>query len=396
MITELTRQSIIDELSIRGISWSGRLSEVDFLSRLYRLETLPSTDPRYKDMAGDIYQHRINNPEDWEDLWVFNDTRLELDQDDKFLSFLAETIHPVVRTETEVTELLTIYNNYLRKDGYELVVKSHISGRPVYAHRKTGGIIEVDAVLESKQAYRLLAKAKQKLETDLEGSIDNSRAAIESAIAEIYTTITGEEFGNGGSLADSFKRIKDLLALTENRFTNEHIKATLRSLVGLIVGLDGMSNEMGDRHTRPTKPEKRHAQLCFNSAVTLVDFLYNTLEYRFENGISLFDKLIQILDTGNNRLLTGPDLLNEPQIKKLLLSFDANIKNILKQRFIHEYEINNFRQSDVFFTAMELLIGSLTQSDIDQIIKRHENNSQACGLVVFRKLIKKNRPDLNI
>ena len=396
-ITEITRQSIIDELTIKGIAWNGRIDEVEFLSRLYKLEELPSTDSRFKNMAGDIFQHRIYNPEDWDDWWIFRDTRLELAEDEKFLAFLAETIHPVVRAETDVTELLDIYNNYIRRDGYELGVTRYISGRPIYIGHKVGNIIDINKTIpEAKQAYRLLEKAKEKLADDFEGSIDNSRAAIESSIAEIYTVITGEDFGNGGSLAEGFKRIKDLLALTENRFTNDNIKATIRSLVGLIGGIDGMSNDMGDRHTRPTKPEKRHAQLCFNSAVTVVDFLYNTLEYRFEDGISLFDKLIQVLETGNNRLLTGQDLLEQPQVKKLLLSFDANIKNILRKKFIEEYEINNFRQSDIFFSAMELILDNLTQREMERIFVIHKNNSQACGMPHFIVMITNKRPDLKI
>lgn len=396
-ITEITRQSIIDELNIKGVLWSGRINEVEFLGRLYKLEELPSNDPRYKDMTGDIYQHRVNNPEDWDDWWVFKDKRLNLQDDNALLKFLAESIHPVVRAEDDVPELLDMYNKYLLRDGYEIAVSKQISGRPIFSGHKVGNVIDIsETIPKDKQAYRLLDKARTKLVDDFEGSIDNSRAAIECTIAEIYTTITGEEFGKGGSIADGFKRIKDLLALTENRFTNESIKATIRSLTGIISGVDGMSNEMGDRHIRPTKPEKRHAQLCLNAAVTVVDFLYNTLEYRFENGISLFDKLIQILETDENRLLTEQKLFDQPQIKKLLLSFDANIRNILKDKFIEEYEINRFRQSDIFFSAMEILMDNLTQNDIKKIIKKHSDNNQACGLPNFKELVIRNRTDLEV
>jgi hypothetical protein len=87
-ISELTRRDIFD--SLRGVDIYGRLEETEFLSRLYDLEKLPSSDSRFKDAAGDIWQHRVNNY-DWQDGWVFDDWRFNLrDGDDEILlRFLA-------------------------------------------------------------------------------------------------------------------------------------------------------------------------------------------------------------------------------------------------------------------------------------------------------------------
>ena len=76
-ISELTRRDIIDAMKVEGIDWSGRLDEPQFLMRLFDLNALPSTDPRFSDAAGDIWQHRINN-DDWDDDWVFYDRRFNL------------------------------------------------------------------------------------------------------------------------------------------------------------------------------------------------------------------------------------------------------------------------------------------------------------------------------
>src|SRR3954452_24076830 len=99
-ISQLTRRDIVDAMIVEKINWSGRLEEQEFLSRLFNLASLPSLDHRFTDAAGDIWQHRINN-HDWEDDWVFYDTRFSLmnGDDETFLSFLCETIHPVVRTD---------------------------------------------------------------------------------------------------------------------------------------------------------------------------------------------------------------------------------------------------------------------------------------------------------
>jgi hypothetical protein len=54
-----TRQNIIDGLKIDQAGWSGRLEDVESLQRLFNLESLPSNDSRFKDAAGDVWQHRL-------------------------------------------------------------------------------------------------------------------------------------------------------------------------------------------------------------------------------------------------------------------------------------------------------------------------------------------------
>ncbi|MFC1989159.1 hypothetical protein ACFLVW_01115 [Chloroflexota bacterium] len=97
-ITEVTRRAIIDYLSL-GIHWSGRLEEDGFLSGIYDLTQIPSTDHRYSNAGGDIRQHRRNN-NDWPDGWVFTDQRFNIlwASDEEFLKLLCETVHPVVRS----------------------------------------------------------------------------------------------------------------------------------------------------------------------------------------------------------------------------------------------------------------------------------------------------------
>jgi len=139
-ISELTRRDIIDAVQIEQISWEGRLDETAFLSRLYDLQKLPSTDNRFKDAQGDIWQHRVNNY-DWEDDWVFYDSRFELQtgDDEIFLRFLCETIHPVVRQDvTEAERICQLYNQYLKNDGFQIIEKTRLSGKPVFIGRLIG------------------------------------------------------------------------------------------------------------------------------------------------------------------------------------------------------------------------------------------------------------------
>ncbi len=125
----------VDESSTKyKICYYGRLEEIDFLSRLYNLKTMPSNDSRFRNALGDIQQHTINN-DDWEADWVFTDSRFQLNNgdDEILLNFLCEMFNPVVRNETQPwRKFLEIFNELLKADGYELIEKSHISGRAVY------------------------------------------------------------------------------------------------------------------------------------------------------------------------------------------------------------------------------------------------------------------------
>lgn len=145
MISEATRRDIIDLIMAENISWSGRLNQPDFLSRIYDLNALPSTDYRYQTAAGDIYKHQVLN-DDWAADWVFYDQRFNLLRcpDSEFIRFLCETIHPVVRPSPEEAErLLNLYNGQLRGDGWELVIVREIAGRPVFGGHEISGDIEV-------------------------------------------------------------------------------------------------------------------------------------------------------------------------------------------------------------------------------------------------------------
>ena len=149
-ITEITRRDIFS-LFIYGMDieeffdskrikygYYGRLSEIDFLKRIYDLKSLQSFDNRFDDAEGDIWQHTINN-DDYEEGWVFEDARFELlnGDDEVLLKFLCTVFHPAVRNENGYwKEFLEAVNGLLRADGYELYSESKISGRDVFGWRK--------------------------------------------------------------------------------------------------------------------------------------------------------------------------------------------------------------------------------------------------------------------
>jgi hypothetical protein len=139
-LSEITRIALFDDIVALPLHWSGRFEEPQFLGRLYKLSDLPSTDKRFADAEGDIYQHTVNN-DDWQKDWVFYDGRFNLREDEVLFRFLCETVHPAVRmNRDEALQLVTMYNEHLRHDGYELSQSGEISGRPIYTVRETGAV----------------------------------------------------------------------------------------------------------------------------------------------------------------------------------------------------------------------------------------------------------------
>lgn len=130
-----TRRNILDGFLITRISWNGNLDQPSFLGRLYDLSQLPSYDPRYKTASQDIHKHTVMN-DDWPEEWIFTDERFNLlhENDKEFLDFLCLTLHPTVRQDNEeLTTLLEIYTNNLKRDGFTLDKTEEIAGRPIFS-----------------------------------------------------------------------------------------------------------------------------------------------------------------------------------------------------------------------------------------------------------------------
>ncbi|GAB3900979.1 hypothetical protein GCM10029964_089120 [Kibdelosporangium lantanae] len=128
---------------LAATAWSGVLSEVKFLDRLYDLDALPTTDARttlYPTARADIAQHCRDDNNDWKGFWVLEDDRFGLSTNDAaLLRFLAEMLHPEVRLDlAEVEQLHKFFNQILLHDGYEIVRVDVISGAPVFDGRRIG------------------------------------------------------------------------------------------------------------------------------------------------------------------------------------------------------------------------------------------------------------------
>lgn len=291
------RTNIMDGLRIEGVRWHGVIDEVEFLSRLYDLQKLPSNDSRYTDAAGDIWQHCINN-EDWPDYWVFTDQRFGLSDGsaETFLRFLAETVHPVVRPNRDTTvKLVTLYNDQLAKVGWEIVEEEKIGGRPRFTFRKVDNqsrravsrARSVADALDAGWMARAIQRMEQAIESDPELAIGTAKELVESCCKSILKQ-RGVSFSKGADLNDLTSLLVKELKLVPDGISDEakgadNIRLILRNLTQLPHNLAKLRGLYGTGHGRDGNHrglQPRHARLAVASAVAFIDFVADTHRQR--------------------------------------------------------------------------------------------------------------------
>ena len=296
VITDVTRRDIIDYFTVSGTAWSGGMDEADFLERLYSMEEVPSTDPRYKSAAGDIYQHRVNNL-DWPDDWVFDDERFGLAaSDEKLLRFLAETVHPVVRRDKdEVLVLVQELNNRLRQDGWELAEAEKISGRSCYAAQRirSGAVMAVTRarvaadVLDAAWMHGEIARMTKAADADPSLAIGTAKELVETCCKTILSR-RNVEIPKGADLPKLVKMTATELQLIPDGISEaakgaDVIRSILRNLATLTQSLAELRSLYGTGHGRDGKYrglQPRHARLAVASAIAFVDFVVETFRER--------------------------------------------------------------------------------------------------------------------
>jgi hypothetical protein len=292
-ISQITRRDIVDALLVEQIGWSGRLEESEFLSRLYNLASLPSKDAGFGDASGDIWQHRVNN-HDWENDWVFYDSRFNLlnADDDAFLAFLCETIHPVVRPDpSEAERICQLYNEFLRNDGFQIVEKTRLSGRPVYTGRFVGvGITPAVAAAKSTlgstdpgYVFQQITRMEAAVVNDPALAIGTAKELVESCCK---TILQDREiaFAASADLPELVKLTAKALELAPDDVPAkakavETIKRLLSNLGTIAQGLAELRNQYGTGHGKAAGAKglgSRHAKLAVGAASTLAVFLAET------------------------------------------------------------------------------------------------------------------------
>ena len=300
-ISEITRRNIFDFLEVEEFWWSGRLEEAEFLSRIYDLEKIESHDSRFENAAGDIWQHRVNNPDDWPDDWIYHDDRFNLMgcDDSVFLNFLCEMIHPLVRLNSaEINKMVQLFNDNLKVDNFEIVEKTRISDRPIFVGRlkitgkdsiqKKGN--EIKKILNAEYVSQQINLMESSIEVAPHISIGLAKELIETSCKSIFDE-TNVKCYKDWDLGKLMKETAKLLKLTPSDIPNEtkaasSIKQILGSLSSVIQGIAEVRNEYGSGHGKDGRfkgLQPRHAKLAVGAASTLAIYLLETHELKNKN-----------------------------------------------------------------------------------------------------------------
>lgn len=291
------RVNVLDGLRLENVAWNGQLDDVEFLSRLFDLQQLPSTDSRYKDAAGDIWQHRYNN-DDWERDWVFTDGRFRLIDGpaEQFLRFLCEVVHPVVRPDRdEALKLVLHFNDQLRLAGWELYEEERIAGRSRFSYRQlrsssSRAVLRAKSVADALNAG-WMAKEIERLENAVDRdpalAIGTAKELVETCCKSILTK-RGIPFTKSDDLGDLTKKLTKELQLVPEGITDatkgaENIRMILRNLTQLTNNLAQLRGLYGTGHGRDGQHrglQPRHARLAVASAVAFIDFVSETFRHR--------------------------------------------------------------------------------------------------------------------
>lgn len=297
-VSRSIRQNIIDGLKIDNIPWNGRLNEVEFLQRVFDLEHLPSNDSRFKNAARDIWQHRINNPDDWHDDWIFDDSRFNLlnGPSDTFLKFLCEIVHPVVRPDrNEALKLVQDFNDQLRNEGWNLIEEEKIAGRPrfIAKHfqavngRSISRARTVADALDAGWMQKEIERLENGVEKDPALAIGTAKELVETCCKTILSK-RGIKVPNDIKMPDLTKLLTKELKLvpegiSEEAKGSEKIKLILHNLSSLTKYLSELRGLYGSGHGRDGKHrglEPRHARLAVGAAITFIDFVTETHKQR--------------------------------------------------------------------------------------------------------------------
>lgn len=300
-LSRQVRLNILDGLRLENVIWQGQLDEVEFLNRLFDLQKLPSHDSRFKDAAGDIWQHCINN-DDWDRDWVYTDDRFTLldGPADNFLAFICETVHPIVRPDRdEALKLVSHYNDQLRLAGWEIVEEERIGGRPRFTSRElvhhgkraVSRARTVSDALDAGWMAKAIERLERAIDTDPDLAIGTAKELVESCCKSILTK-RGVEFTKSADLGDLTKLLTKELQLVPDGISDqakgaENIRLILRNLTQLTSNLAQLRGLYGTGHGRDGQHrglQPRHARLAVASAVAFIDFVASTYRDRETNG----------------------------------------------------------------------------------------------------------------
>ncbi len=214
----------------------------------------------------------------------------ELNGADVLRTLIAKAVDPreFINTEKTVEDAVTLLNENLKYEGYELAREGHFFAvRDLGAARvKLDDSARVPDQLTQLTIDENIRKCEAKLsEGDFSGAITNARSLIEAVLIGIEKDFDTTAPSYDGDLVKLFKRVQKLLNLEpERKDIAEPLRQILSGLTSIVNGLAAMRNKMSDAHAASYRPGRHHAKLAVYAATTLADFLFETKNYQRQRG----------------------------------------------------------------------------------------------------------------
>jgi len=179
---------------------------------------------------------------DWDDDWVYSDERLNLlhCSEEVFLNFLCEMLHPIVRPDAdEVKHLLSVFNEVLATEGWQIVEKGRMANRPVFAARRLipgssltlGNVHKVTQILSAEYIAQQVNRMEAAIEDDPELAIGTAKEFVETICKTILVEL-GVKPSKNADLLVLVKQVRAKLDLLPESI-NDKVKgaATVKRLL---------------------------------------------------------------------------------------------------------------------------------------------------------------------
>jgi len=242
--------------------------------------------------------------------WVFAEEMIRKFNDTGYVSdIILAVLNPVYFSqENPIENTIQYLNKFLVSDGYlikedtnrQKVLSDYVSALsgPLTNNTladclKKYKIVRIDVgagiapdtlcTLSHEFIAQQVQKSRDKLASgDYDGAITNARALAESVQEEIIKKSGAEVPDHKGDLGVLYRKgTQKVLNLDPSQADlNTALKQVLSGFISALTGIAGMSNKMGDRHSRRYKPSLHHAKLAVNAVFTLCEFLLESYEYQ--------------------------------------------------------------------------------------------------------------------
>lgn len=197
-----------------------------------------------------------------------------------------------IETDEIVVKLLKSFSEYIQHSSWHHEMWNNTPSDSIFksyeeiVENLQKNILYLPIKLENEEkitkefAKRQLEKIQKRQNNgDFEGVITSCRSLFENVMKEIYLEKTKLEL-DCTSLVLSWKILGKELSLSNEKELSDSLKNILRGFVNIIQGMSEIRNSSSDAHSQIYKPERHHSKLVINSIITLIDFLYDTLEFQ--------------------------------------------------------------------------------------------------------------------